>query len=503
MPEIGQTVSHYRITEKLGAGGMREVYPSEDTNLDLQVTIKVLPDIFSGDPERLARFEREAKLLASLHHPNIAAIHGFEEGGKRFLVMELVEGETLEQSIAKGPLPIDQALDVCRQIAEGLEAAHEKGVIHRDLKPASIKVTPEGKVKILDFGLAKAFQEETAVTDPSQSPTLTAAMSRAVVILGPAVRRCAKRNAGLCARVRETRRAKQVGVGRPQWPRREHRHGPGGSASPATLAGQHPSGVGASDGFRGASFPMTRRLMEASLTAKRQEYVGMPVWSRPDGKRLAYNVGTNEANTSGLRVGVYELGEKPGEGKIRSLPDIRPVASEPALSPNGDWIVYISYESNISQVYLSRYPSGETRRLSPTRGSGPLWSRDGKEVFYQRRRGAELWVVPVDPGAQLKIGEARKLFEGSYLMSTDSGRAYDVSPDGKRFLMVKTHPQDWSVSELVVVRNWFEELKRLVSSHPSKNRSRDDSLQGNPSTLCILFPVLHSLRAERLTQSLR
>ncbi|MGA2263257.1 MAG: protein kinase, partial [Acidobacteriota bacterium] len=184
---IGTTLSHYRITEKLGAGGMGVVYRAEDTNLDRQVAIKVLPDIFSGDPERLARFEREAKLLASLNHPNIAAIHGLEEaGGKRFLVLELVEGETLAQRIAKGPLPVDETLDVCRQIAEGLEAAHEKGIIHRDLKPANVKITPEGKVKVLDFGLAKAFHGETAAADASHSPTLTDQMTRPGVILGTA-----------------------------------------------------------------------------------------------------------------------------------------------------------------------------------------------------------------------------------------------------------------------------------------------------------------------------
>ena len=187
MPEIGQTISHYKIVEKLGAGGMGEVYRAEDTNLDRQVAIKVLPDIFSGDPERLARFEREARLLASLNHPNIATIHGLEQAeGKRFLVMELVQGETLALRISRGPLPVEEALEVCRQIAEGVEVAHEKGVIHRDLKPANIKVTPEGKVKILDFGLAKAFQEEPSTADMAQSPTLTEAMTRMGVILGTA-----------------------------------------------------------------------------------------------------------------------------------------------------------------------------------------------------------------------------------------------------------------------------------------------------------------------------
>jgi serine/threonine-protein kinase len=184
---IGTNLSHYRITDKLGAGGMGEVYRAEDTNLNRQVAIKVLPDIFASDPERLARFEREAKLLASLNHPNIASIYGLEEHeGKPFLVLELVEGQTLAERLKKGRIPLDETLDICRQIAEGLEAAHEKGVIHRDLKPSNVKVTPEGKVKVLDFGLAKAFQGEPSAPDVSKSPTLTNQMTHAGVILGTA-----------------------------------------------------------------------------------------------------------------------------------------------------------------------------------------------------------------------------------------------------------------------------------------------------------------------------
>ncbi|MDA2930680.1 serine/threonine protein kinase [Acidobacteria bacterium AH-259-O06] len=184
---IGKTISHYRILEKLGEGGMGEVYRAEDTTLKREVAIKVLPEQFTQDPQRLARFEREAQLLASLNHPNIAAIHSFEHAdGLHFLVLELVEGETLAERVAKGPLPVEEALEVCRQIAEGVEAAHEKGVIHRDLKPANVKITPEGQVKVLDFGLAKALQGEIPVTDISQSPTLTEEMTRAGVILGTA-----------------------------------------------------------------------------------------------------------------------------------------------------------------------------------------------------------------------------------------------------------------------------------------------------------------------------
>jgi serine/threonine-protein kinase len=153
---------------------MGEVYKARDTKLGREVAIKVLPEAFAENKERLARFEREARLLASLNHPNIATIHGLEESdGTHFLVLEFVRGETLAERIKRGPIAVDEALPLFKQIAEGLEAAHEKGVIHRDLKPANIKVTPEGKVKVLDFGLAKAMQPEEPVADSSQSPTLT------------------------------------------------------------------------------------------------------------------------------------------------------------------------------------------------------------------------------------------------------------------------------------------------------------------------------------------
>lgn len=177
----------YEIIKELGKGGMGEVYLAEDTNLKRQVAIKVLPRQFALDKERLARFEREARLLASINHPNIATIHGLEKSeSQQFLVMELVEGDTLRDRIEKGPPPKEEALEVCQQIAEGLESAHEKGIIHRDLKPANVKVTPEGKIKILDFGIAKAFQDQPGETDSSQPPAITDEMTRPGMILGTA-----------------------------------------------------------------------------------------------------------------------------------------------------------------------------------------------------------------------------------------------------------------------------------------------------------------------------
>ena len=167
----GTKLAHYEIVEPIGKGGMGEVYRARDTKLGREVAIKVLPDELSKDRERLARFEREAKLLASLNHPAIATLYGFEDD---FLVMELVEGETLAERIARGPIPVDEVIALFTQIADGLEAAHEKGIIHRDLKPANIKITPGGQIKILDFGLAKAFSAEQDVSaETSQSPTLT------------------------------------------------------------------------------------------------------------------------------------------------------------------------------------------------------------------------------------------------------------------------------------------------------------------------------------------
>ena len=162
---IPQTFGHYRIVEKIGEGGMGEVYRARDTKLDRDVALKVLPEAFTADPDRLARFEREAKVLASLNHPNIGAIYGLEEAdGQKALALELIEGPTLADRIAQGLVPLAEALPIAEQIAEALEAAHDQGVIHRDLKPANIKVRPDGTVKVPDFGLAKAFLARSSAT---------------------------------------------------------------------------------------------------------------------------------------------------------------------------------------------------------------------------------------------------------------------------------------------------------------------------------------------------
>ena len=185
--ETGQILSHYRLVEQIGQGGMGVVWRAQDTKLDRDVAVKFLPEAFSEDPDRLARFAREAKLLASLSHPNIGGIHGLEDAdGVRFLVLELIPGDTLAERATRGPLAVEEALRFGRQIAEALEVAHSNGVLHRDLKPANVKVTPDGTVKVLDFGLAKPFTSDPSSSSVSLSPTLTTAGTRAGVILGTA-----------------------------------------------------------------------------------------------------------------------------------------------------------------------------------------------------------------------------------------------------------------------------------------------------------------------------
>jgi Tol biopolymer transport system component/predicted Ser/Thr protein kinase len=188
---IGSSISHYKVRSKLGEGGMGEVWRAEDTKLGRDVALKMLPESFARDPERLERFEREARVLAALSHPNIAGIHGLEEvEGKRFLVMEVAEGETLSERIARGALPVEEAVRIAERIAEALEVAHEKGIVHRDLKPGNVMVTPEGGVKVLDFGLAKALGVHplsgSSGQEFTQSPTLAPGMTQAGMLLGTA-----------------------------------------------------------------------------------------------------------------------------------------------------------------------------------------------------------------------------------------------------------------------------------------------------------------------------
>ena len=216
----GSRLGPYEITAAIGAGGMGEVFRARDTKLNRDVAIKVLPAAFAQDHERVVRFKREAQVLASLNHPNIAGIYGLDESdGMVALVMELVEGEDLSQQLKRGAIPVDEAMGIAKQVAFGLEEAHERGIIHRDLKPANIKITPDGKVKILDFGLAKALDTDAAMNSGSNhlshSPTMSRHGTEAGMIMGTAAYMSPEQGAGKVRRPARRHRRRWDGRGVP------------------------------------------------------------------------------------------------------------------------------------------------------------------------------------------------------------------------------------------------------------------------------------------------
>src|SRR5438876_1223862 len=427
----GTKLGPYEILAPLGAGGMGEVYRAHDTKLGRDVALKVLPEAFAKDCERMARFQREAQMLASLNHPNIASIYGLEEsGGVRALVMELVEGPTLAERIATrargdsggtglappakaqqaAPLPLDEALGIAKQIAEALEAAHERGIIHRDLKPANIKVTEGGTVKVLDFGLAKAFhpQDSASNLNETNSPTLSIADTQAGVILGTAAYMSP-----------EQARGKNVDRRADIWAC--------GCVLYELLAGQR--------AFEGETVSDTL----AAVLTKEPNYTALPTSTPPSIRRLVARclnkdpkqrlqaIGEARIAIGETLTGPPEAGAVPGppvqypvgarKAKwaaavillvltliggwwLRSLsvtPPLRwsgdllggsSVALRPHVSPDGHTVAFLAMVDNLSQVAVLNPDSGNWTVLTQDRSHGLVqdiaWSRDGSKVYFDR-----------------------------------------------------------------------------------------------------------------------
>jgi serine/threonine-protein kinase len=413
--EPGQKFSHYRLVEKIGEGGMGVVWRARDTRLDRDVALKVLPEAFTSDADRLARFEREAKVLASLNHPNIGSIHGLEEAdGVKALVLELVEGPTLADRIAEGPIPLDEALPIARQVAEAFEAAHEQGIIHRDLKPANVKVKTNGTVKVLDFGLAKAFLPEVGDADLSQSPTLTARATQMGVIMGTAAYMSPEQARGKPVDKRTDIWAfgcllYETLTGRQTFP------GETVSDTIAAVLKQEPnwSALPASTPIKvrdllqrclqkdsqqrlrdigDARIEIEESLAEPSAAPREGMAVRIgPSWKRPVTWSVLGLLVVLSALTGGLTVWRLirtPLSSPPLNRLAVPLQSAAPLESKTlhpavALSPDGTHLVYVARRSDSTQLYLRPMDQFEATPIPGTEGgSGPFFSPDGRWVGF-------------------------------------------------------------------------------------------------------------------------
>jgi serine/threonine-protein kinase len=396
MLEPGTRIGTYEIQSPLGAGGMGEVYRARDARLHRDVAIKILPDAFACDSDRIARFEREAHVLASLSHPNIAAIYGIEEGeGIRALVLELVEGPTLADRIADGPVALDDAVAIAKQIAEALEAAHDQGVIHRDLKPANVKLTEKGIVKVLDFGLAKALDRDASATGVTMSPTITSpAVTGAGVILGTAAYMAPEQAKGRAADKRsdvwafgcvlfEMLAGKRAFDGEdatdviaaivraePQW-----------GALPATIP------------------PHVRTLLRRCLEKERRRRIG-------DLSTVLYVLGEASAAAP-----APDLGRTPGRGRLRLLATHAVTLVAGSALVGGAWFLLRPESPQLSRLTLvpPQNAALTIHGIDPDVAISP----DGQRVVYVAGGGAQIIVRPLhqlEPTALSGLGEPRSPF---------------------------------------------------------------------------------------------
>jgi serine/threonine protein kinase len=394
---IGTKVAHYVITSHLGTGGMGEVYQATDTKLERSVAIKFLSEGFSHDGERVARFQREARLLASLNQPNVAAIYGVEElNGRHFLIMELVPGDTLADRIGRGAIPLDEALPIAKQVAAAIEEAHEKGIVHRDLKPANIKITPDGTVKVLDFGLAKAYERESTDVSLSNSPTLSMGATNPGVIMG---------TAGYMAP--EQARGKRVDKRADIWAFGVvfYEMLTGGQAFHGDDLTEILASVVMKDLDLGVVPPSVRRLLRKCLQKdpkKRLRDIG-DVWdymdeeevapqtpqpSRSIGGKLAYIVAA--VALIAAVVAIWAPWRKlPPEPQLARF-DIAPPETSTfdnalQLSPDGRQLAFVVRTGNMLQIWVRSMDTLKARPVVPRlQYPGPFWSPDNNSIVFQQ-----------------------------------------------------------------------------------------------------------------------
>jgi eukaryotic-like serine/threonine-protein kinase len=474
--QSGTKLGPYEVVSPLGAGGMGEVYRARDTKLNRDVALKVLPETLSHDSERMARFKREAQVLASLNHPNIATIHGFEESGSlRALVMELVEGQTLAERIAvgegsalpreRGALPYDEALPIARQIADALEYAHEKGVIHRDLKPANVKITPEGQVKVLDFGLAKALEVETSISSNiSNSPTLTAPATQAGVILGTAAYMSPEQARGKAA----DRRADIWSFGCLLYEMLTGRKPFEGDTVSDTLAAV----LRAEPEWEAlpADTPAAiRRLLRRCLTKDTKQRLQAVGEARIAIEEAISGVRTEESSarvgaetpplqprqhvlpwaiTAVVLIGLAALAGWWVRGRGMTQPERWTAemlggpqsAMGPRISPDGHTLAFQAFVDGLTQVAVMDTQSGDWTVLTKNRTRGFVtelsWSPDGSEIYFDRE-----YSVPQGVYAVSRFG-------GDERLVLKDAKGPEVLPDGSLLVVRVNQDRNFQVYHL-------------------------------------------------------
>ena len=420
----------YEIIAPIGAGGMGEVYRARDTRLGRTVAIKVLPDAFARDHERLGRFAREAKFLASLNHPNIAAIYDFEDSANvSGLVMELVEGPTLADHLSRSPIPLTEALAIAKQICEALEYAHERGIVHRDLKPANVKITPDGLVKLLDFGLAKALHGEIASADPTSSPTITDLATKDGIILGTAAYMSPEQAKGKSA----DRRSDIWAFGCLFYEMLTAQRAFAGESVPDTLASvlktepdwsllppRTALAIRALIGRCLKKDPKQRlqaigdariAIDEAISTPDKDEAPPSPAQPRPIWRRTlpwaaAFLTG---ALLAGMAFLIFAIRRPhPPAMHFRAVTNFSGVQSHPALSPDGRSVAFVSNRDGHYNIYVGLLNGANPIKLTddPNLKTTPCWSADGTEIAYGRLNDSgiwDIWKVPALGGTSRRL----------------------------------------------------------------------------------------------------
>jgi Tol biopolymer transport system component len=426
---ISKILGHYQVTSQIGKGGMGEVYLALDTKLEREVAIKVLPEEFARDAERMARFQREAKLLATLNHTNIATIHGIEDSDNTHaLVMELAEGPTLADRIRQGPIPVEEAIPIARQMADALEYAHERGIIHRDLKPANVKVAPDDTVKILDFGLAKAMEIESPAAEQANSPTLSHLATQAGVLLGTAAYMAPEQAKGKPV----DRRADIWAFGCVLYEMLTGKSAFRGETMTETLAAvikNEPDWSLIPDATptrvrvllqrcfqkdprqRLRDMGDARISLDEVLSGAADPGVAVPFWRRAM-PWAAGLLAVAAAGFAGWNLKPSSSGEQQHVTRaVVALPPgqfLAGMESGPAiaLSPDGTHLAYVARQGVVRQIYLREMDSLEARAIPGTEGAmSPFFSQDGQWVGFFT--GSRLKKVSINGGAALSLCDAQ------------------------------------------------------------------------------------------------